>query len=380
MPISCGAWRRTARRLRRSRARWRSSRCRRGREPCSACTRLTTSYEQLAALLAAADSPDWLVQYHVATGLTRLALETLEPDADLAATAKRALARVRARGRPPHALMSARLDGSSGADDTWPLATIRKARTLAPGRADYALVESCILTRRGEYIAARELLTPLTGPRFSDNVRAPPAVDRRDRSARAGHARLPCRARRATPVIVIVECCGDSGREATTPFRKVADGERRVEGLLERMDCRGDRIVLDVRSAGRLEQFAAPAAGVEFISYRPDLAGGTAGGAQASRPRLRHRPRRRRHSAYRRDRIPEMTACAQPGAAAVRYSAPTPRYVRSFSSSNFDSPTARVRGTRRRSPRQTRPAWRQSPGYAKERSRAVVEDVDPPSG
>ena len=63
-----------------------------------------------------------------------------------------------------HALMmSARLDGSSGADDTEALATIRKARTLAPGRADYALVESCILTRRGEYIAARELLTPLTG-------------------------------------------------------------------------------------------------------------------------------------------------------------------------------------------------------------------------
>ena len=70
------------------------------------------------------------------------------------------------------------------------------------------------------------------------------------------------------------------GAKRPPPFRKVADGERRVEGLLERMDCRGDRIVLDVRSAGRLEQFAAPAAGVEFISYRPDLAGGTARGAR----------------------------------------------------------------------------------------------------
>ena len=255
-------------------------------------------YEQSRQLLlAAADSPDWLVQYHVATGLTRLALETLEPDADLAATAKRALARVRAAGRPPARLMmSARLDGSSGADDTEALATIRKARTLAPGRADYALVESCILTRRGEYIAARELLTPLTGPRFSDSVRAPPAVDRRDRSARAGHARLPCRARRATLATSSSSsnAAGDSGREATTPFRKVADGERRVEGLLERMDCRGDRIVLDVRSAGRLEQFAAPAAGVEFISYRPDLAAAPPAAPTASRPRLRHRPRRRR--------------------------------------------------------------------------------------
>ena len=57
------------------------------------------------------------------------------------------------------------------------------------------------------------------------------------------------------------------------------------------MDCRGDRIVLDVRSAGRLEQFAAPAAGVEFISYRPDLAGGTARATKLDLTASRHRPR-----------------------------------------------------------------------------------------
>jgi hypothetical protein len=243
-------------------------------------------YEQgRRLLLAAADSPDWLVQYHVATGLTRLALETAEPDAELAAAARRALARVHA-ARPglPHALMmSARLDGSSDGDDTEALATIRRARTLAPGRADYALVESYILTRRGEYMAARELLTPLTGPRFSDNVRGAASrliaeIAALEQAMRDYIAGLEGRRPATSPSSS--SAAGDRGREAATTFRKVAEGERRVEGMLERMDCSGDRIVLDVRTAARLERFAAPAAGVELISYRPDLAGAITCGAR----------------------------------------------------------------------------------------------------
>ena len=247
-------------------------------------------YEQgCQLLLAAADSADWLVQYHVATGLTRLALESAEPDAELAAAAKRALVRVRA-ARPdlPHALMMrARIDGWSGGDDAESLAGIRRARTLAPGRADYALVESYILTRRGEYIAARELLSPLTGPTFPDDIR---------RAATRSIAEIATLEQELRDYLAGLEgrpaptsaagASANSPAGVTTAFREVGDGERRVEGMLERIDCIGNRVALEIRAAGRVERFASPAAGIEFISYRPELAGAVSCGVRKPADRI----------------------------------------------------------------------------------------------
>jgi tetratricopeptide (TPR) repeat protein len=246
-------------------------------------------YEQgRQLLLAAVDSPDWLVQYHVATGLTRLALETSEPDAELAAAAKRALARVRsARPDLPHALMlSARIDGWSNGADAEALASIRRARTLAPGRADYALVESYILTRRGEYIAARELLAPLTGPTFSDSIR---------RAATRLVAEIGSLEQAMGDYLAGLEGRKSSGATTststdtprlTTTFRKPGEGERRVEGMLERIDCSAGGIVLEVRSGDRVDRYASPAAGIEFISYRQELAGAITCGARTPPDRI----------------------------------------------------------------------------------------------
>ncbi|HET7216526.1 MAG TPA: hypothetical protein VFJ02_00700, partial [Vicinamibacterales bacterium] len=234
-------------------------------------------YEQgRQLLLAAADSADWLVQYHVATGLTRIAATTAEPDVQLVAAARQAVGRVLA-ARPDlaHALMlNARLDGWSDADTAPALASIRRARTLAPGRADYSLVESYILTRRGEYTAARELLAPLTGPGFSDSIRGSATrliaeITGLERAMSDYIAGLQGQ----RPGATAASSGGDASGRMTTTLRKIGDGEQRVEGMLQRIDCSADRIVLEVRAADRVERYASPATGIEFISYRAELAG-----------------------------------------------------------------------------------------------------------
>ena len=231
----------------------------------------------LQLLLAAADSSDWLVQYHVATGLTRLAVAKAEPDADLAAAARRALARVRTT-RPdlPNALMmAARIGAWSDGEDGDALADIRRARALAPGRPDYALVESHLLTRRGEFIAARQLIAPLTGLRFPENVRT--AANRLIAEIAALERAMDdyiAGLERRRPVIPANDRSAAPASSGMAPLaRKVGAGERRVEGLLEQLHCSGDRITVDVRAGDRVERFASPAAGVEVFSYRADLAG-----------------------------------------------------------------------------------------------------------
>jgi tetratricopeptide (TPR) repeat protein len=248
-------------------------------------------YEKARRLLiAAAESPDWLVQYHVATGLTRLLTATAgtDPEPAVLDAVRHALARVRsARPDLPHALaMTARIEASSGTDLARALDTIRRARTLAPGRADYALTESFILVRRGEYTASRELLTPLTASSFSPSIRNAAQrlmaeIAELDRSMNDYIAGLEGRrTHRAS------EATSRARAAPVTTFRTVREGERRVEGMLERIECSSDAIVLEVRTEDRLERFRSPATGIEFISYRPELAGAISCGPRTPPDRI----------------------------------------------------------------------------------------------
>ena len=125
-------------------------------------------------LEASKDISDWLVQYHVATGITRIVTTTDNADARAIATAREALAIVlSARPGLANALaLSARLDTAEDGSTTRALENIRRARAVSPGRADYIVLESFILMRRGEFTAARQLLAPLTGPASSPAVRS----------------------------------------------------------------------------------------------------------------------------------------------------------------------------------------------------------------
>ena len=238
-------------------------------------------------LEAANDKADWLVQYHVATGLTRIATATDDSDPVLIETARAALERVQA-ARPELAnamALSARLDAADDTDiDPRALQTIRRARAISPGREDYILIESFILLRLGEYVLARQLLVPLTGPTHSASVRdnaqsVIEQVARLEREAADYVARLEGR-RSAT---------GPAGSQGILVplYRKVEPGEHRVEGLLERIDCRSTGIVVHVGVGGTPERFRAPTLeAVAFISHRDDLRGGIACGPRTPPDRV----------------------------------------------------------------------------------------------
>ena len=187
------------------------------------------------------------------------------------ATARDALAVAQA-ARPDLAngyALAARLDTAEGTDAKRALQSIRRARTVSPGREDYILVEAFTLMRLGEYVAARQLLTPLTAARHSAGIRANAEevleqVAVLEREAEEFVARLegqkletarPTRQRRDAPV-----------------YRTLKPGESRVEGLLERINCAAKEIVIEVNVAGTTERFVAESLNaLEFISHRDDL-------------------------------------------------------------------------------------------------------------
>jgi hypothetical protein len=75
------------------------------------------------------------------------------------------------------------------------------------------------------------------------------------------------------------DTAGQAGKpQAAVPgrpdFRKVKQGERRVQGLLQRIVCTPKRVEFVMRLPDRVARFQAAAiTNVEFISYRRDLAG-----------------------------------------------------------------------------------------------------------
>ncbi len=228
-------------------------------------------------LEAAGDSEDWLVQYHVATGLGRTFDTADRVDPRLLETARTALARVlSARPELANALaLRARMDATDKARLGEALADIRRARELAPGRDDYRLFEAHVLARRGAYVEARAILDVLAGPGFTDAIRANARslltqVDRSERIAAERIARLEGRQAAAAAG----QRPGPPPRNATPRYRDVNDGETRLEGVLERITCTADGLQLHVKAGAVTERFDATTLdGIEFISYREDLDG-----------------------------------------------------------------------------------------------------------
>ena len=235
-------------------------------------------------LEAARDTSDWLVQYHVATGITRLVATSDDAEPELLAAARSALERVRT-AKPDlanaHAL-EARLETAEDRNPGRALDVIRRARTLSPGRDDYVLLESFILMRLGQFAAARALISPLTGPSASADVRG---------NARDILAQIERLEQQTADYVAKLE-----GREAAAnrpqgrsvpAFRKLEPGERRTEGFLERIDCSEKSVVFEVSVGGAAEWFAAPSLGsVSLISHRDDLRGSVACGRRATPDRV----------------------------------------------------------------------------------------------
>ena len=220
---------------------------------------------------AADDRSDWLVQYHVADGLTQIARSaSRQRDEKVVATARAAIEVVlTARPQLAHALaLKAHLQ-----NDLEGAATAARARTLAPGREDYVFLEVRLRAEAGEFAAARNLLAVLLTPKFPPDVREPARrlmgqIVQRERAFAEG-ARAA-----STSASAPTETTSSSTppERAVAVFRELKTGEQRIEGALEKIECAvGGKVTLLVRHGGELKRFAAVEfSEVEFITYRDE--------------------------------------------------------------------------------------------------------------
>lgn len=249
-------------------------------------------YDEARTLLidAASDRSDWLTQYYVAAGLGNM-IQLDRDDAALATVdvATRAMAAVLAvRPDLPHVLALQGLVAMATQKNVDAAAlAVKRARTLAPGREDYALIEATLHMMRSDYRAARETLAPLMSGRSPETVRdrartlmgQAATLEQRDREylerSNAATARPHGVEAPASPPDVRDE-------PALRPvFRVVEAGEQRVEGMLERIACGPRGATLELRSEGALLKFDVPRLdAVDFISYRKSLTGAVSCGAR----------------------------------------------------------------------------------------------------
>ncbi|HVL69967.1 MAG TPA: DUF1570 domain-containing protein [Vicinamibacterales bacterium] len=232
--------------------------------------------EALPLLLEAArTSDDWLVLYRAATGLERIATASgAERSAPVTRAALAALDRVvAARPELPHAIALRGLLLGPGDEG---LAAIRRARQLAPGHDHYAVWQAQLHVQRGEFVSARQLLGPLLSPLVPGDIREY-ARAVMGQAAAMELARAAAAERRAItddPAPPPPAGMLSRGGEVHWVFRELKPGEKRIEGMLERIECLRSGAVVHVRAEGGPVRFsAAKFEAIEFITYRDDLGG-----------------------------------------------------------------------------------------------------------
>ena len=122
---------------------------------------------------------------------------------------------------------------------------IARARTLAPGRIDYALLQAQIFAEGRDFVRARAVVGPLMTPSYPESVR------NSARKLMAGlvdlEKALTAPARASTTGTRSIEVPdGEADRPRTTgragrfvpAYRPLLAGEQRLDGMLERIDCR----------------------------------------------------------------------------------------------------------------------------------------------
>jgi hypothetical protein len=249
---------------------------------------------------------DWFAAYDAAVMLIDVA--SLEPRTDatpaMLARATTLLEQVqRERVDLPNVLASqARTEllgdspPSSAAHDR-----IARARALAPGRIDYALVQAELFANARDFTRARAVIGPLMTPVYPENVRTAARrlmaglVDVQQQLERSASGRtteaatsLP-NATGASRSVAVPDADADTPRTSTgasklrPAFRPLQPGEQRLDGILERIDCpAGKAAVFHVRTATESIDLEAPMAEVQFVTFRDDLTGGVTCGPRVA--------------------------------------------------------------------------------------------------
>jgi len=259
----------------------------------------TNAFKRIMAMPAIGD---WFAAYDAAVTLIDIAV--LEPRTDagptMLARAATLLEQVqRERVDLPNVLASqarAELLGdnppSSAAHER-----IARARSLAPGRIDYALVQAELFANARDFTRARAVIGPLMTPVYPEDVRNAARrlmgglVDLQlqiERAAAAGTTALPTPA--SAPRSVAVPNAGaETPRPGTTAakfrpaYRPLQAGEQRLDGMLERIDCpAGKPAVFHVRTATESIELEAAMGEVQFVTFRDDLTGGVSCGPRTA--------------------------------------------------------------------------------------------------
>jgi len=199
---------------------------------------------------------DWLLAYFAANGLVDLLRDST---ADMKATYRQSARALfdsaqKARGEIPNALARlAWLDlNAEGPPSPEVLKAIQRARTLAPGRHDYAFVHAQVLAEMGDFAAAatviKSLVTPAVPADVSESARGIlqqiEAVQKR-RAVRSTLNGL------TTAPPAVAGSGTAAGREHSSPrpaMRLIGPGETQVEGTLERIECIGGNAVFVIRT------------------------------------------------------------------------------------------------------------------------------------
>jgi hypothetical protein len=157
---------------------------------------------------------------------------------------------------------------------------IARARTLAPGRVDYALTQAEMYATARDFTRARAVIGPLMTTIYPEDIRA--AARRLMGGLVDLQKELEAPAARSSPRSIVVPDLNadkpppdNSGTKFQPAYRVLRTGEQRLEGTLERIDCPvGKPAVFVVRTSLDVVQLEGRMAEVEFVTFRDDLTGG----------------------------------------------------------------------------------------------------------
>lgn len=158
------------------------------------------------------------------------------------------------------------------------------AMKLAPAREHYRLSFARTLLLDGRTQDARGVLGPLLARGSSARVKSS-ARDLLSHAARIDRAVAEGAAATAPPPLPAEEAPPEAAPSASRSglaLRAVAAGEARVFGSLTTIDCSAAGVLVVVATEGGAWRASAPAMErIDFVSYRPDLAGSVACGARS---------------------------------------------------------------------------------------------------
>jgi hypothetical protein len=146
---------------------------------------------------------------------------------------------------------------------------------MATGRADYVLIHAQVLARLTELGAARQVIAPLISPVYPEEIResARSLMSQIVELESAAQARADA-SERAQPSPTETESnAPDPAAPSIIGYRALLEGEQRVEGVLERIECvAGGNAIFHVRTADGIFRASGRMTNIDFVAYRNDLA------------------------------------------------------------------------------------------------------------